>query len=163
MARAVECPDCGEDVPPNGTKVVDCPSCGETVTFPFAVHGPGGSPPDRGSSGSTGRSAAQASASKQGMRAEEAAVKFYRRVGCQVYEIRPLARMKGISKGIPDLTVFAGEFGGAPAPMWYHEVKAGDSRQSPEQQEFQERCEEAGIPYVLGDARAAARFLGFDV
>lgn len=152
MVRSITCTLCNTEIEPKGTRVVDCPECGETYRLPFAV-GKGGS-----------SSAPRPETEKT---TEQKAIEFYQAVGCAVYKTSQAQKPVGMSKGIPDLIVFAGDYSKAPAPAWYHEVKrpGRDPRQgqSPEQATFEQHCEAAGIPYILGDATAAAQFLGFEV
>lgn len=150
--KSITC-NCGAEVEVKDGR----PVCTECDTA-YDLHGQG-----LGVGAATSPSTGGGSSRAKGKSAEDNTIEFYRKLGCRVYEVRPFYTAKGISKGIPDLTVFADGMKNAPAPFWYHEVKAGNSRQSPEQREFQQLCEEAGIPYVLGDSREAARFLGFDV
>lgn len=152
MVRAVTCTRCGTDIKPNGSKVVDCPECDETYRLPFAVGG--------------GRQESRSRTPETEKSTERKTIEFYRSLGCAVYETSQAQKPVGMTKGIPDLMVFAGDYSKAPAPMWFHEVKRpgrGRAGQSPEQATFENLCETAGIPYVLGDATAAAQFLGFEV
>lgn len=145
--------NCGAEVEVKDGRPV-CPECETT----YDLTGQG-----LGVGAATSPSTKRRSSRQIGKDEEENVIKFYRKIGCRVYEVRPFYSAKGVSKGIPDLTVFAADCKLAPHPFWYHEVKAGKGRQSPEQREFGELCEEAGVPYVLGDSRDAARFLGFDL
>lgn len=83
--------------------------------------------------------------------------RFYTAVGCNVYVLSRKGRFgprgSGITPGVPDLYVIHAQVGG-----FWHETKAG-WKQTDKQQQFQLRCERAGVSYVLGGVEAARAFL----
>lgn len=148
---------CGSDVPMHPDKLRStCEACGTTYDLKTMSVIPGSG--DDGASATSERARAAQATGKQ---AERDTIEFYRRLGCVVYETSQYGKPKGMSPGIPDLLVFAGHCSRAPTGFWFHEVKGGENpRQSDAQQEFEAHADAAGVPYVLGDARAGAVFLG---
>lgn len=59
-----------------------------------------------------------------------------------------------ITKGVPDLICICQKRG-----LFFVECKREGGIQTPEQKDFQERCEKAGVPYILGGTEEVARFL----
>lgn len=154
MGRALLCNNCGTEIPvEDPSSSVTCPECGDTYPLDF----PKISEPVEPSS----------LPSEEEKSTEQRVITFYQSLGCTVYETSQAQKPVGMSKGIPDLIVFGAFSQKAPARFWFHEVKraGADPRQTQrrEQREFEEYCEAAGIPYVLGDATAAAQFFGFEV
>lgn len=59
-----------------------------------------------------------------------------------------------ITAGVPDLLCFCTKRG-----FFVVEVKSGRGKQTPAQRTFQELCEDANVPYVLGGTAEVAAFL----
>lgn len=82
---------------------------------------------------------------------QQECIRIYLAHGCVVSSTSQYRPAK-ISAGLPDLLVFAPKV----HAFWMHEVKRSvGGVQSPAQREFQHRCEECGVRYVLGDRTAA--------
>lgn len=84
---------------------------------------------------------------------------LYERFGCHVTVLsqrrRFGARGTGQKAGIPDLFIMAPRNGGC----WWHETKTADGKQSEAQRDFELRCDDAGVTYVLGGWREACQQL----
>lgn len=110
----------------------------------------------------TGELSGRASGRQRGTSEEWRVRDFYRRMGCAPYKLSQPQRAK-MSKGVPDFYVFRADCRlDVPAAAWWHEVKAGSAIPSPEQRQFLALCDQASVPYVVGDAVAAAEFLGLE-
>lgn len=109
---------------------------------------------------------------RQGVQAQ--VVKLYEGVGCFValtaQSYRRGTRRNPGTPGIPDLYVFPplrrdqklAALAGHPVTYlapWFHESKAPDGKQRPEQRDWQIRCEARGVAYVLGGMREALAHL----
>jgi hypothetical protein len=94
---------------------------------------------------------------------QRAVIRLYESVGCYVARTSP-GRKGGTfqTPGIPDLYVFPPlqfvRFDGAGAPFW-HETKRPGGKQRPGQVQFQGRCADRGVRYVLGGLEEARRAL----
>jgi len=105
---------------------------------------------------SAGEEIGAAVANKALEKAEQSeCVKIYRAHGCVVYSLsQPRATKQ--SPGLPDLVVFAPRYRAA----WWHEVKRPvGGVPSPAQVDFQQRCAECGVRYVIGDRTVAWNIL----
>ena len=81
-----------------------------------------------------------------------------RRLGCHIADLSQ-GRRSHVAPGLPDAYVWPPA--GKP-PFWY-EAKSPDGKQRSEQRVFQQRCELAGVGYVLGgytDIEAHLRTIG---
>jgi hypothetical protein len=76
-----------------------------------------------------------------------------RQLGIAVYWMSQ-ARETGQTSGVPDILAFDPIRG-----MFWVECKAKGGRQSEAQREFQQRCEWAGIPYVIGGLQEVEEWL----
>jgi len=109
---------------------------------------------------------------RQGVQAQ--VVKLYESVGCFVartaQSYRRGSRREPGTPGIPDLYVFPplrtdvrrAARVGHPAVYfapWWHESKAPDGSQRPEQRDWQVRCDARAVAYVLGGVREALEHL----
>jgi hypothetical protein len=72
---------------------------------------------------------------------------------CAIWDTSQYFRA-AITAGLPDLVVFCPKRG-----LFFVEVKARDGRQSKAQRGFQERCEQAGVPYILGGLEVVAAWV----
>lgn len=143
MTPAVlQCTSCGSDVPVEGDTST-CPECGETY-------------PTEGLAGSSSPTPQQT-----GKSAEMDVLQFWRMLGARPYKLSTPGRPRGVSRGVPDFLVFGADCDRAPE-LLFHEVKAGSGRLSEHQEEFRAYAEAAAIPVVVGDASAAAEFLGLN-
>lgn len=142
MTATLVCTACGQDVPVTGATVT-C-SCGEIYRGLGDLAGSTATPQEEGKSG------------------EEKAIDFWRGLGAAVYKLSQPSRARGMTRGVPDLLIFGRGSRLAP-PVAFHEVKSGSGRLTRHQERFRELCQEAGVPHVVGDAKAAAEFLGLEV
>ena len=81
-----------------------------------------------------------------------------RRLGCHIADLSQ-RRPSHVAPGLPDAYIWP-PFG---KPAFWYEAKAPGGKQRPEQRQFQERCERAGVGYVLGgqrDVEAHLRTIG---
>ncbi len=77
---------------------------------------------------------------------------IYEALGCIVYTLADYRTgYKRVSRGVPDLLVFCER----KRLAFFQEVKTDDGKQSPEQREFQRRCQRTRMEYVLGGVQAA--------
>lgn len=92
---------------------------------------------------------------------EAGCIELYRAVGAKVYKTsQPRSTM--MTPGIPDLFIVHPKLG-----AWWHEVKRCqcegmrkvNTKQSPDQTEFQAHVESAGHTYLIGCMCEAERFL----
>jgi len=90
-------------------------------------------------------------------------VALYKSAGCFVYVLSQGYRHERggtrQTKGLPDLYVFPP--GCSLALPWWHEVKRPGGKPSPEQVEFNARCEARGVYCLIGGYRQALEHLLF--
>jgi len=68
-----------------------------------------------------------------------------RRLGCHIADLSQ-RRPSHVAPGLPDAYIWP-PYG---KPAFWYEAKSPDGKQSSEQRAFQQRCEWAGVGYVLG-------------
>lgn len=77
-----------------------------------------------------------------------------RGLGCHILDLSQY-RPSRVALGLPDAVVFLPFSKG----MAWYEAKRPGGKQRPEQRVFQERCEAAGVPYILGGKVEVETFL----
>ncbi len=84
--------------------------------------------------------------------------KVYEAAGCFAATLSRKGRFgprgTGQTPGVSDLYLLHRRIGG-----WWHETKTDEGRMSSAQENFANKCEEAGVPCVVGGVQEALEFL----